>query len=218
MSDIYTTKLLDLLPPNLRGDPDIIAASKIVDPEFQIMLACIPNVLTWADMDMVSSAVINQLAWEQKTDFFDASLDIEIRREMAKKALSQHMIKGTPAAIEEAARVVFGRSWIDEWFEYSGDPFYFRMNVETSKQGASEGDLQLLDRLINAYKNERSWLEKVNIFLTSNARISYASCTNAGENTLIYPWAITDIEGSGPMRFGIGYQVLDTTTIYPAVA
>lgn len=218
MSNLSNAKLIDLLPPNLRGDTDIIAASHAADAEFQTLVGKIKNVLTLADIDSASSEVVDNLAWELNTDFYDASLSLEIRRELVKNALIQHMTKGTPAAVENAIATVFGRSWVDEWFDYDGDPYYFRVNVEASKQGASEADLIKLDRLIEVYKNKRSWLDKVNIFLTSQGKMYFASCTNAGENTTVYPWSITELEQHGPMRFAAGCQAIETTTIYPVVA
>lgn len=216
MNDIYNAKLLDLLPPNLRSDPDIIAASQGADIEFKPLVSSIKNVLTFADIDNACSEVVDNLAWELHADFYDTSLLLETRRELAKNALIQHMLKGTPAAVENAIVTVFGRSWLEEWYEYGGNPYYFRVNVEATKQGASEADLAMLDRLIEAYKNKRSWLEKVNVFLTTHGSMYYAGCTNAGEQTTIYPWSITEVECHGLMRFAAGHQIVETTTIYPA--
>ena len=214
--DIYTISLLDLLPPSLKSDPNVEALAKALDPEIQAVSAAIVECILLARIDELPGDVIDLLAWQLHTDLYNSGLSIEKKRALVRSSLMLHRQKGTPEAVEAAARIVFGRSWIDEWFDYGGDPYYFQMNVEASQQGASETDLALLDHLVTAYKNTRSWLEVVNIYLTGQGGAKYASCTNAGENTTIYPWSITELEQHGPMRFAAAYQVCETTTIYPA--
>lgn len=125
MSDIYSAKLLELLPPNLRGDPDIIAASSGVDKEFQAFAAKIKHTLTFADIDSASSEVVDNLARELDTPFYDENLDLVTRQTLVKYALLYNMNKGTPAAVEKLLKDVFGQSRMQEWFEYSGDPYQF---------------------------------------------------------------------------------------------
>ena len=218
MKDIYTISLLDLLPPSLKRDPNVEALAKALDPELQDVSAAIVECILLARIDDLTEDVIDLLAWQLHVDLYDPGLSIGKKRSLVHSSILLHRQKGTPAAVETAARIVFGRSWIEEWFEYGGDPYHFRVHVEAREQGASEADLALLDQLVTAYKNTRSWLEVVNIYLTSQGGAKYASCTSAGENTTIYPWSITDLEQHGPMRFAAGHQVCETTTIYPAVA
>lgn len=218
MKDIYTISLLDLLPQSLKSDPGVEALAKALDPEIQAVSAAIAECILMARIDDLTEDVIDLLAWQLHVDLYDPGLSIEKKRALVQSSIILHQQKGTPAAVEAAAQIVFGRSWIDEWFDYGGDPYHFRVNVEAREQGASEADLALLDKLVTAYKNTRSWLEVVNIYLTGQGGVRYASCTNAGENTTIYPWSTTEVESHGPIRVGIGYQAAETTTIYPAVA
>lgn len=216
MKDIYTISLLDLLPQSLKSDPDVEALAKALDPEMQAVSAAVIECILLARMDELPEDVIDLLAWQLHVDLYDPGLSLEKKRALVRLSITLHRQKGTPAAVKTAARIVFGRSWIEEWFEYGGDPYHFRVHVEAREQGVSEADLALLDKLVDAYKNTRSWLEAVNIYLTSQGGAKYASCTSAGENTTIYPWSITELEQHGPMRFAAGHQILETTTIYPA--
>ncbi len=218
MKDIYTISLLDLLPQSLKSDPNVEALAKSLDPEIQAVSAAIAECILLARIDELPEDVIDLLAWQLHVDLYDPGLSIEKKRALVQSSIILHRQKGTPAAVEAAAQIVFGRSWIDEWYQYGGDPYYFRVNVEAREQGASEADLALLDQLVTAYKNTRSWLEVVNIYLTGQGGAKYASCTNAGESTTIYPWSITELEQHGPMRYATGCQAMETTVIYPAVA
>ncbi len=57
-------------------------------------------------------------------DFYDSSLSLEVKKQMVKNSLKWHRIKGTSAAVSDVVKTVFGRSWIEEWFEYSGKTIY----------------------------------------------------------------------------------------------
>ncbi|MGK0469189.1 phage tail protein I [Clostridium sp.] len=218
MINLANSKLLDILPPNLRNDPEIIAASKAVDKEFSNVVNSIKNVFTIADIKNASSDIIDHIAVESHADFYDLNLEIEIRRALAEKAIELHMNKGTLGAVEEAAKIVFGRSWVEEWYEYGGNPYMFKMNLEISNRGASPDDLKLLDQLINAYKNKRSWLETINIFLTTNGSVFFGGCMNSGEEITVYPWSPTETISMGKINLSSGHQLVETTIIYPKEA
>lgn len=215
MADIYNVSVLDLLPPNLKTDPDMIAASKAVDTEFTLVVNEVKNCIILPRIDELESNLVDLLAWELHVDFYDSALPLETRRALVKNSAQLHRIKGTPAAVEMAASTVFGQCSLDEWFNYGGNPYYFKVNVDASQQGASQSDLAKLENLINQYKNTRSWLEIINIFLTSNSAVFSSAAMMTGEEITVYPWNITDVSCSGVMRFGPGYQAVETTTIYP---
>jgi len=161
MSNLSNTKLIDLLPPNLKGDPDIIAASHAADTEFQAMVGKIKNVLTLADIDNASSEVVDNLAWELNTDFFDASLPLIKRRELVKNALIYHFTKGTPYAIEQLVTDAFDDAEVLEWFDYSGAPFCFKITTSDSVTDAAK--LINLKRAIESVKRESARLEKITV-------------------------------------------------------
>jgi phage tail P2-like protein len=218
MINLADSKLIDILPPNLRNDPDIIASCSVVDKEFSNIVNSIKNVFTIADIKNASSDIVDHIAIESHTDFYDSNLDLETRRGLAEKAIELHANKGTPSAVEAAIKIVFGRSWVSEWYEYGGEPYMFKVNVETSNKGASLEDLKQLDRLISAYKNKRSWLKTVNIFLTTNGYLFIGGCTNSGEEITVYPWSPTETISVGKINFESSHQLVETTTIYPKEA
>ena len=218
MIDIYNVSVLDLLAPNLKQDPDILAASKAVDSEFLLIANEVNECILLPRIDDLDEDLVDLLAWQMHVDFYDNTLPIEIKRNLVKNSTRLHMIKGTKGAVEEAASMVFGRSTVEEWFEYDGAPFFFRMNIEISEQGASPENLEKLDRLINFYKNKRSWLENINIFLTTNGFLYVGGCTTSGEKITVYPWSPTEIISIGKINVGSAQQSVETTTIYPKEA
>ena len=99
--------------------------------------------------------------------------------------------------------------------EYGGDPYYFWVNVEASQRGASAADLIRLENSVNQYKNTRSCLEVINIFLSSIGSLYIVGSLIAREHIKVYPWNITEVSSSGLIRVSLGYQAEEATTIYP---
>ncbi len=216
MIDIYSISLLDLLPPNLKEDPDIIAAAKAVDGECSLVTNEVKQCILLPRIDELEGPVLDLLAWQMHVDFYDNTLDDEIKRELIKNSNHLHRTKGTPVAVEKAAEIIFGKAWTEEWFEYGGEPYMFKMNVEATNRGASPEDLRLLDQLIDAYKNKRSWLEIVNVFLTDYGQLYCGSCICSGEEVIIYPWQIQEISTTGKVNIPVkNNTVVESVIIYP---
>ncbi len=219
MIDIYNVSVLDLLPPNLQQDPDMIAAAKSVDSDFSIVVNDVKQCILLPRIDEIEDGnVLDLLAWQMHVDFYDTTLPVQIKQELIKNSNHLHKRKGTAGAVEKAAGIVFGRSWVTEWFEYSGNPYYFKVNVEATNRGASESDYVLLEQLVNAYKNKRSWLEVINIFLTTNGTMYFGGCMNSGEDITVYPWSPTETISTGKINLGFSNRFIETTTIYPKEA
>ncbi|SHN77171.1 phage tail protein I [Desulfitobacterium chlororespirans] len=216
MNSLMDYSITDLLPDSLTKDAFLVALAEAVEIELKELYREAEMISNFYDVNRLPEILLNFVAHQKHVDFYDNALPIETKRRLVKESPYLHRIKGTPRAIEKAASTIFGRSKIDEWFDYNGDPFCFRISVESDKHGASEAELISLDKLINAYKNVRSHLDKISIYLASQGGMNFAGCALAGEHTIIYPWSTTKLEGKGNMRFGAGYQSMETTIIYPA--
>ena len=210
--------LLSLQTAQMKQDPTTIAMCAALTPKFRELSIDTKSVLIYSRINDLDDATIDELAYQMHVDFYSTSLALEVKQQVVKNSLRWHRIKGTPAAVEEAAKIVFGRSWIEEWFEYGGNPYMFKLNVEASNRGASSADLILLEQLINAYKNKRSWLEVINIFLTTNGSIFLGGCMNSGEDITVYPWSPTETVSTGKIDLASINQSIETTTIYPKEA
>lgn len=215
MTSIRDIRLADILPPNIAKDPKVSAAAQALDGELQAVTAAVDQCLLLARIDELPEPVIDQLAWQFHVDFYEPDLPLEQKRALVKRALDWHKRKGTPAVVEEAIGSIFGRAKIEEWYEYGSDPYKFRVQVDVEAYGATEEMLARLERLIQTTKNKRSWLEVINIYLLGRCKMFFACSTATGEGMTVYPWSTTELEGRGIVRIGAGYQVADTTTVYP---
>lgn len=78
-----------------------------------------------------------------------------------------HRYKGTKFALEEVFKIIDIEGNVTEWFEYKGKPYHFKISLDVSQKSLDENSINLLLLLIDEYKNVRSKLEKLNIYLTS---------------------------------------------------
>ena len=94
-----------------------------------------------------------------------------------KSAIKMHRYKGTKYAIEEIFKTLNIVGNVEEWFNYGGQPYYFKVILQIFNRSINEETEKKLRDLINEYKNERSWLEEIQFYLTTNAKMhAYSAC------------------------------------------
>jgi phage tail P2-like protein len=106
---------------------------------------------------IVNETLIDLLAWQFHVDFYEPGLPVKIKRELVLKSLDWHYRKGTPSVVEEIVSTVFSRAKIEEWYEYGGRPYRFR--IATEEQKPDSDAVRKLIRAVNSVKNTRSFLD-----------------------------------------------------------
>ena len=89
------------------------------------------------------------------------------KRNLIKSSIKMHRYKGTKYAIEEIFKTLNIVGNVEEWFSYGGKPYYFKVILQIFNRSINEETEEKLRALINEYKNERSWLEQIEFYLSS---------------------------------------------------
>lgn len=194
--DLSNIDLLSLQPSYLQQDKFVQALCKALNPYFQKLSDDTKLCFIYGRIDELEEEVIDSLAWQFHVDFYDYTLSLDQKRELVKKSKRLHQIKGTPAAVEEACTTVFGQTKLKEWFEYGGKPYFFGIDVDITEVGASPEELKKLDILIDAYKNKRSWIDYINLFIASRGNIYVGTATVMAEEISVLPWSVTEINAT----------------------
>lgn len=171
--DVHSLSLLDILPDNLLADKQVAAAAQALDAELQAVTAATIEALHLPRLDELPETVIDLLAWQWHVDFYEPGMDIKAKRAMVRQSIDWHRRKGTPSAVEEVAAAVFGKAKISEWFEYGGEPYKFRIDLDA--QGVSDEKIKSIIRLIESAKNTRSALDGIHITQKLEARQKYGA-------------------------------------------
>jgi phage tail P2-like protein len=179
MINIYNIKLVDLLPPNIAQDSTVKSAAEALDKELQEVTQAVQECLFLSRIDDLPEAVLDHLAWQFHVDFYESDLPIEIKRELVRNFIRWHRRKGTPAAVEELVTAVFGDGEVQEWFEYSGQPYHFK--VLTTNTSATTTDVQRFAKAVESVKNARSVLEAVEITATDEMSLFLGSVVHIAD-------------------------------------
>ncbi|MFJ5766733.1 phage tail protein I [Lysinibacillus sp. NPDC093210] len=210
-----TSDLLKLLPPSLRQDPVLEAIAEATEMQLKQAYQEAGVVSNLVNIDEMPDELLDLLAFEKHVDFYQANLPIDQKRKLVKSSISLHRKKGTPAAIHLVFNKLALDSKLKEWFQYGGEPYNFKIEVNIEDKSISEETFSSLITMINEYKNIRSHLEKIDVFFTTNCKTQVGACSIFGEEISVFPWQIANINTKGTYRFGTGQQFFDTTTIFP---
>jgi len=160
--DLSDISIIKLLPPNLARDNKVRMMCEAFDEELRRIIADIPGIAIIPNLvlkKIVDNLLLDLLAWQFHCDFYSPDLPIEKKQELILKSLDWHTRKGTPSVVEEIVSTVFSRAEVQEWFNYEGLPYRFRISTEEElPDGAARESLY---RAIDSVKNKRSWLEKI---------------------------------------------------------
>ncbi|ARU25319.1 glucose-6-phosphate 1-dehydrogenase (plasmid) [Ralstonia solanacearum] len=148
------------------------------------------------------------------------ALDDGARRRLLKRSIELHRYKGTRWAIQQVLETLALSGQVSEWFEYGGQPYHFKINVDLTTRGIDEATFDALVALVTEYKNVRSHLELLTLSLTNRSHIpTLGAATVGGELATVYPYELTELNQVGQVpRFGIGHWSVETTSIYPKTA
>lgn len=151
--------------------------------------ACPADILPW-------------LAFAYAVDEWDDKWSIEIKREVIAKSLEIKRTKGTPGGVQRALEAMGLPAQIQEWFQQSpaGDPYTFRVRIEAEQIGFTAYQLAQVRRVIEAYKNKRSHLTGIDIFIRSTGGPRWASVALSGSEVTV---------GDGTPTYEDGVSAMD---------
>lgn len=177
----------EILPSSIAHDETVQAAARSIDGELKQINRAIDSLYIYSRWDELEEPLLTHLAWQFKVDFWDDDLPVDKKRALVKNTVIRHRQKGTPSAIEEAISDVLGGGVVEEWWEYGGDPYHFRVRVDVVGQSLTEQAYSWADQLIRAYKNVRSQLDGMKTCLPVAGSAWAASYIASVNKVTLYP-------------------------------
>lgn len=159
MQGLYNSNPYDLLPEALRT-PKTQAMGYAVQMAMKRLLEYADKLIVYGDLSGLPDEILDSLALELRTRYYDPKADRKIREELIKQTLEWYMHGGTKSVLREYLGTVYSDGKIEEWFEYGAAPYYFRaiVTIEESQE-IKLGEGTRVVNQINALKNVRSWLD-----------------------------------------------------------
>lgn len=132
-------------------------------------------------IDLLPERILDILAYDFKVDWWNPEYDLEEKRRTLKDSWRVHKTLGTKAAVETAISAVYPDTKVEEWFEYGGEPYRFRLWINlTDDDIDSERMRRVLDRLAY-YKSLRSHVDAIYYFTEASmpqvqGNVLYTGC------------------------------------------
>lgn len=215
MNNLQDYSIVSLLPESLKQDSFLVALSEAAEKELKEAYREAETLSNFSEVENLPEFLLDYIAFQKHVDFYDNTFPIETKRALVKESINYHRIKGTPAAVEKVLSAVLGDVSLTEWFEYGGDPYNFKVNINVLTTGLSEETTNLVDRLIDSYKNRRSFVEIINLFLANKSKRYMNTTMISGEEIILRPWRQTEIETKVSHTFGITIQSGEALYVYP---
>jgi phage tail P2-like protein len=172
--------LLSLQTRSMQNDITVQGMATALSPQFIQVAEQIINELIFTRIDDLPESALDILAWQFNVDWYVIDSDIVTKRQAINDALLIKKIQGTPAAVQRVIEIYFGDGQVEEWFDYGGSPFYFR--VVTNNPRATGDQAALLIKAVNSVKNLRSRLESVIIQSVDNMDLYFGFALQMTDN------------------------------------
>lgn len=157
-------EFLRLLPQFMRDDLAVQGLASGIDAIVPQLAASVETLTTWDHIDDLTEDELDALAWELNILWYDKSASLDTKRDLVKNSDLVYQRLGTKWAVENVIQSYFGEGYIKEWFEYNGEPGYFRV-YSTNPTLNNERLTEFLN-ILNKVKRHSSKLEGIYITLT----------------------------------------------------
>ena len=178
---------MQILPQVLAQDPRAAALARCAAVMMQRLFEQADLARVFPRVDQLPESLLDILAWDFKVDWWDYGLSIEQKRATLRDNWYVHRHLGTPASVKTALGAIFQDVRIEEWYDYGGKPYHFRLHIAADEAVLDGAVYARVMALVEYYKNLRSVLDSVTYHGGSGSTTVYAAAAGAGSATVVTP-------------------------------
>ncbi len=163
MTDPHTysaDNFMTLLPHVLDDDARMHALAYAISKALEVHLDEIRAATIYTRIDELPESLLDLLANDYKIDWYDFDFPIEAKRNLIKTNYYVHRHLGTYGAVLTAVRAIYPDSAVEEWFDYGGQAYHFRIALESAFPVIPFSTAALLTAVYR-YKSLRSHLDGI---------------------------------------------------------
>lgn len=169
-------QMMDSFPLALQKDPKMVALAHSIANVLEMRLDEITLGQIYTRIDELPEDLLDILAKDFAVDWYDKSYTLEEKRKTIKGSWYVHRHRGTKAAVETAIAALYPNPVIEEWFDYDGSPYHFRLRIPVDYIDTAKHE-QICRKII-CYKNLRSHLDRI-IYEISSRNLTSAYIAGA---------------------------------------
>ena len=130
MSKYSVQAFMDSLPAPILEDEHVRQLAEVAARVFIKVYGQRWKAALYCRIDDLDEAVLDILAEDLKIDWYDYGATIDVKRRLVRDSWFVHKRMGSRTAVETAISDVYPYSIVEEWFEYNGDPYHFRVVLD----------------------------------------------------------------------------------------
>jgi phage tail P2-like protein len=181
MTDLSDLTLLQILPDSIRGDEQVQAMAEALQPDIDALNALIPTIELYSRIDELPEPILRMLAWEHRVYKNEWALaqTIEAKRDLVRNSFELNQRRGTRQSLERVLSLLDVDASVQEWFEYGGEPYRFKVNVlSIGGQSLTAEQFAQVNAIVEQYKPLRAALETIDSTLESDDVYGYFGAAN----------------------------------------
>lgn len=161
---------IQLLPQFMRDDDAVKGLAAGLNAIIPSLSASLETLSTWDHIDDLSEEELDELAWELNILWYDHSATIAVKRDLVRNSDKVWKTIGTKWAVENVIKTYFGNGYIEEWFEYGGEPGRFR--VYSSNPSLNADRMSEFLHILEKVKRASAKLDAIFIALAGEMMLS----------------------------------------------
>lgn len=159
MTSLRDVLITDILPDYLFSDDDKMRAFALAERHVRrVIYNYAEKLLLYKNLSLLSDQTLDLIAAETRTQYHSSALDRDTKVRLIQNTMRWHVLAGTRTAVEELVHTVFDTDEVEEWFEYGGTPFCFRIKTERDFSGSILSEFR---HLIRNVKNTAVTLDQI---------------------------------------------------------
>lgn len=157
-------EFLRLLPQFMREDKAVQGLAAAIDEIVPGLADSLSVLSTWNEVDRLTEAELDALAWELNILWYDTGADVGIKRELIKNSDMVFKKLGTKWAVENVIDTYFGEGEVQEWWKYDGEPGHF--NILSPNPSVNNEKLNEFLNILSKIKRASAKLDAIIISLS----------------------------------------------------
>lgn len=133
MIKLTDARLTDALPKTLAEQPWVQALAEASRKMRRRVMAYADRTRLFCDIDEASEEALDALAVELQTPLYKNDYPLTVKQQIVKNSMLYYIRSGTRGAVEELLADIYQGAEVEEWFEYGGEPNYFRVAIDISR-------------------------------------------------------------------------------------
>ena len=217
MIKLSGSRFTDIMPENLASQVETKAFAYAVGRQIEKLCAYSDAARTYAAIATMPEWLLDYMAVELRTPSYDENYSLKTKRELIQGSLLFYTQMGTPAAVNRIIETIFETGYIEEWYEYDGDPHHFRAYVGDGGE-VGPGELEEFRRVLSSVKRLSSWLDDIiTITAMDPDMVTFTGTMGKGYTSTPLPEAAVDYHLEDLIRAGGTFGTITQTAIPAAI-